>query len=114
MCLIRVTMVLHFPPFNLPADASFTCDNVLEALSSVTAGDIGKILSIPFTKRMDLRRSCQESGVAYRESLVSYFVETSPYASWEWLGGRLLYWEMGPALQRVKEYIKAERRGTIG
>lgn len=88
-----------------------------EALSSVTTEDIGRILTIPVTKKMDLKQSCrQENAATYRESLIDHFVKMSPYASWEWLGGRLLYWEMGPALEQVKKHIevwRGEHQGSL-
>ena len=49
-----------------------------------------------------------------REKCIDYFLRVSPYTSWEWLGGRLLYWEEDTALQAVKGYIKPNEGECVG
>ena len=85
-----------------PSDASLTLPNVLAAVRTVRdVGTLGDVLQVPYTKKKELR---QQS--ARREGLVKYYVDASPYASWEHMGGRLQYWGEDAAMEEVKVHIK--------
>jgi hypothetical protein len=71
-----------------------------------TLGDY--VLMVPDIKREELARQCA-GDEEIRERLVHYFLETSPYASWEWLGGQLQYHGYGAAVQAAKVHIKPEK-----
>ena len=89
-----------------PSDASLTLPNVLAAVRTVQdVGTLGGVLGVPGTKRDEV---VQQSGSddKMREGLVKYYMDTFPNASWEHLGGRLLYWGKDAALEEVKVHIK--------
>ena len=71
------------------------------ALRSVDEGKLKLVLRVPGTER---GRSEEER----KEKIIRHFIQTSPYASWEWIGGRLLLYEEDMAMQVVKEHIKPE------
>ena len=66
------------------------------------------VLKIPLSVR---GRGSEEQR---REKCIDYFLRVSPYTSWEWIGGRLLYWEENTALQAVKRYIKPNEGEYVG
>ena len=41
-----------------------------------------------------------------RKQLVNYWLSTSPYASWQWLSGRISWKEQESALSAVKRYYQ--------
>ena len=100
-------LVSCFPP-----DASLTPTNVLAALRTVQDKKLRIVLGVPENLVMKLRQqsaSCEEE----REGLVNHFLQTHPYASWEWLGGKLLYRQHHEnAVQHVKSHIKPDE-GTV-
>ena len=63
-------------------------------------GTLEAVLNIP--DKVATRWSEEER----REKCIDYFLRVSPYTSWEWIGGRLLYFEEDTALQAVKGHIK--------
>ena len=95
-----------------PPDASLTPRNVLAALSTVQDVEMWLVLEVPENIVMKLRQQSGSNEVE-REGLVNYFLQTHPYASWEWLGGKLLYWQHHEnAVQHVKSHIKPDE-GTV-
>ena len=101
------------PIVSFPTDHSLTCSRVLAALQSVEESDrVGGMLDVWSHRREELKgKSASDS--QYRESLVKYWLETHPFASWEHLGGVLLRNEETAALQDVKRGIKPERGGQL-
>jgi hypothetical protein len=67
--------------------------------------DLEYLLQVPGTRRRDLkpRRGSEEER---REKAVRYFLQTSPYVSWKWLAGRLLYFKETKALEKMKGYVR--------
>ena len=88
-----------------PLDASLTLPNVLAAVRTVQVGTLGIVLEVPYTKRDEVEQQ-SASDEERREGLVKYYVDTSPNASWEDLGGELLSWREEAAMEEVKVYIK--------
>ena len=89
-----------------PSDASLTLPNVLAAVRTVRdVGRLGDVLEVPHTKRDGVEQQ-SASFEERREGLVKYYVYTAPYASWEDLGGALLYWGEEAAMEEVKVHIK--------
>ena len=91
-----------------PSDASLTTSKVERALRSVYVGTLEYVLKIPLSVR---GRGSEEER---REKCIDYFLRVSPYASWEWIGGRLLCYEEDTALQAVKGHIKPNEGEYIG
>ena len=89
-----------------PSDASLTPSSLLAALGSVENVDtLEDVLGVPQSKRYELRM--QSGSIEERRELViRYFLQTSPYATWEGIGSRLLYREQYTALDEVKGYMK--------
>ena len=89
-----------------PSDASLTLLKVLAAVRTVRdVGTLGNVLGVPLTKRDEVEQQ-SASVEERREILVKYYVDTHPNASWEWLGGRLLWSGEDAAMEEVKVYIK--------
>ena len=101
-------LVSCFPP-----DASLTTRNVLAALRTVHDAEILRlVLGVPGRFVMKLRQQLASSEEE-REALVNYFLQTHPCASWESLGGELLYWQYAEdVVRQVKSHIKPDE-GTV-
>ena len=78
------------------------------ALRSVHVWRLERVLRIPLS--VGGRGSEEER----REKCIDYFLRVSPYASWECIGGRLLYWKEDTALQAVKGHIKPNEGEYVG
>ena len=91
-----------------PSDASLTTSNVERALRSVDVRRLEVVLWIPLF--VGGRGSEEER----REKYIDYFLRVSPYPSWEWIGGRLLYFKQDTALQAVKGHIKPNEGEYVG
>ena len=63
------------------------------------------VLEVPDIERKGLR-SQSRIDEERKERLVKYFLHTFPNASWEWLGGKLLWCGEDVAVQEVKVHIK--------
>ena len=89
-----------------PSDASLTLPKVLAAVRTVRdAETLGRyVLEVPGTKRDEVEQ--QSASAEWREGLVKYYMDTHPNASWEGLGGGLLFLEEEAALEEVKVHIK--------
>ena len=90
-----------------PSDASLTLPKVLAAVRTVRdVRTLGRyVLELPGTKRDEVRQQ-SASVEERREGLVKYYMDTHPNASWEGLGGRLLYVQEEAAMEEVKVHIK--------
>ena len=82
-------------------DPSLTSRNVLRAVQ----GNM-HVFEAPLQVKMKLQQNM--------EGLVNYFLQTHPYASWEWLGGKLLYLEQDKSVQYVKSHIKPDEGMYVG
>ena len=86
---------------SISSDPSLTCSHVLAALESVKDTTLKRVLDISLAKQEELKRN--------RELLVKWWLETDFRASWEELGGQLLYHGETKALKNVLVYIKPQR-----
>ena len=91
-----------------PSDASLTTSNVEGALRSVDVERLEDVLWIP----LPVRESWSDE--ERREKCIDYFLRVSPYTSWEWIGGQLLWYEEDTALQAVKGHIKPNEGEYVG
>ena len=87
-----------------PLDASLTLPKVLAAVGTVRVGTLGNVLMVPSTKKELRQQSAGDE--ERRKGLVKYYMDTAPNASWEDLGGRLLYEGEEAAMEEVKVHIK--------
>ena len=67
--------------------------------------DVEYLLQVPGSKRNDLK---QQSGTEEerRDKAIRYFLQTSPYVSWKWLAGQLLYFKEKEALGQLNGYLR--------
>lgn len=98
--------VIHFG-VHFPSDTSLTLPNVLAVVRTVQGVErLGmNVLEVPYTKREEVKQQ-STSDEEQREGMVKYFMQTHPSATWEWLGGRLLWLEEYEAVRDVKVHIK--------
>ena len=89
-----------------PSDASLTLPKVLAAVRTVSVVRLGGVLRVPRTKQDEVQQQ-SASDEERREGLVKYYMDTHPNASWEHLGGKLLYWGENAAMEEVKVHIKS-------
>ena len=88
-----------------PSDASLTLPKVLAAVRTVDVGILEGVLRVPLTERYEVEQQ-SASAEERREGLVKYYMDTHPNASWEGLGGGLLYVKEEAAMEEVKVHIK--------
>ena len=88
-----------------PSDASLTLSKVLAAVRTVRVWRLEGVLEVPGTKCDEVEQR-SASDEERREGLVKYYVDASPYASWEHMGGALLHWGEDAAMEKVKVHIK--------
>ena len=88
------------------SDSSLTHSNLAAVLETVEVRWLGDCLSVQVSMQEKLRQQC-DSVEEYRNKLISWWLQCSPYAldSWKWLSGQLLYWEEGSALAAAKKYV---------
>ena len=87
-------------------DVTLDPKSILAAIKSVEYSDyLGEILGIPPTRMKEIKEKTF-SDSEYREKLINHWRYTHHFASWEHLGGQLLYYGENTALQEVKKMIK--------
>ena len=59
-----------------------------------------------------MRSQCIDSEEDYRKKLVEYYIAMSPWGSWNFVAGELLYSKQHRALEKVKGNVKVDK-GTI-
>ena len=62
-------------------------------------------LLVPSSKQDEIREKTSTSA-EYREGLINYFIQYSPYATWSGLSGELYYNECPEAVAAAKRFIK--------
>ena len=73
--------------------------------ATVKDHQLGDCLRVPSSKRDEI--SAKTSTFAeYREGLINYFIQYSPYATWSDLSGRLYYNECPEAVAAARRFIK--------
>ena len=75
---------------------------------TATIKDLHKLadcLRVPSTKRREIRETTSTSA-EYREGLINYFIQYSPYATWSDLCGKLYYNEHPEAVAAARKFIK--------
>ena len=63
------------------------------------------ILLVPYSILYEIRGKTSTSA-DFREGVIEYYIQYSPYATWAGLAGRLYYWECGEALAAARRFIK--------
>ena len=99
-----VSSLIQFPPHS---DDSLTYKNVKGALRTVRMSVQWDIFgsSNDFTKGIVQGESIDGG---YTRRTIEYYLEKSPYASWENIGGQLLHLEEHAALNAVKQFLQPE------
>ncbi len=92
---------------SLPAD-SITTSSMLAVLGT---DDLDRILLTREVKKIELRKLHPDDS-DYRTAVIEYYLQTSPYASWEHLGDRYLR-VMQSIFQAVNDRVKPDEGDYI-
>ena len=97
--------MVHVYPFLPLTDSSLTHSNLAAVMETVEVW-LGYCLRVPDSVQVKLRQQC-DNGEERRNELISWWLQSSPYAldSWKWLSGQLLYRGEESALAAAKRYI---------
>ena len=108
------THALIVPLFS--TDPTLSLENISTVTATVPIGKVdsdnsgqlgGSVLLIPGCKCVEIHH--QSSTVAEeRETLIRYYLNYSPYATWSHLAGRLYYRQHHEALLEARKFIKTE------
>ena len=63
------------------------------------------ILLVPEYIRDEIRRKTSTSA-DFRDGVIEYYIQYSPYATWAGLAGDLYRWKCGEALAAARKFIK--------
>ena len=74
-------------------------------IATVKDHQLGDCLDVSPSKRFEIREKTSTSA-EYREGLINYFIQYSPYATWNDLSGRLYYYECPEAVAAARRFIK--------
>ena len=74
------------------------------AMETLSDDDLGYILDLSPNVRKEMKMKSD-----YRKQMIIYWLETSPYAAWSYLGGQCLYEHKKQALDIIKCFIKTNR-----
>ena len=66
---------------------------------------LGYYLDVPSSKQREIREKTSTSA-EYREGLINYFIQYSPYATWSDLSGQLYSEECPEAVAAARRFIK--------
>ena len=83
--------------FSVSSDSTLTSSKILHAVRSVESRRLSGVLDLPI-----------EFILQSKEDQVAHYLKTSPYSSWEHIGGKLLYFREDAVLQEIKQNIKPE------
>ena len=72
---------------------------------------LGYVLDVPDTKRDELQEQSVEGD--YRRQLITHYLQSSPHASWEHIGGWLLFYEEDSALHSVKQFLQTQEGNHV-
>ena len=75
-------------------------------------GILENVLDIPDPKCKEMR-SYYADEEDYRKKLVEYYITMSPWASWNHVAGKLLYWEHHGTLEKIKGNVKVDKGGCV-
>ena len=89
---------------------SLTSGDVLATLETVENPDVvGNMLDISDGRLEELKKQSANDTKLYRELIVDHWINSSPWASWENLGGKLVLYGKSEGLEKMKERIKVEK-----
>lgn len=73
--------------------------------ATLTDDQLGDCLQVPYAIQDEIREKASTS-VEYRERVIEYAIQYSPYATWGDLAGQLYYRECPEALAAARRFIK--------
>ena len=95
------------PMLSFPSDPSLTCSNVQAALRTVDEERLDKfILKGPRPMKKELKEQSVDDN--YRDQLITPYLQSSPFASWDHLAGQVLRLEERAALEEVRQFLQPE------
>ena len=84
-------------------ETNLSLENIITVNKAVEGVSIGEMLTVSSSKLRELQQ--QETDDDISETIVKYFIEYSPYASWNFIAGRLYYLEQPTALSLARTFI---------
>ena len=72
--------------------------------AKVTDDQLGDILHVPDSIKRKIREKTSSSA-EFREGVIEYYIYYSPYASWNYLAGRLYFNNYTEALAAARRFI---------
>ena len=90
-------------PYSL--DHSFTRQNISMVTATIKDDQLGYCLDVPSSKQREIREKTS-TPAEYREGLINYFIQYSPYATWSDLSGRLYYNKYPEAVAAARRFIR--------
>ena len=88
------------------SDLSFTHQNISIVTATVDDDKLARdILLVPPSIQGEIRGKTSTSA-DFREGVIEYYIQYSPYATWAGLAGELYYWNCGEALAAARRFIK--------
>ena len=73
--------------------------------ATVKDDQLGYCLDVPLSKKDEIREKTSTSA-EYREGLINYFIQYSPYATWSDLSGELYEYKCPEAVAAARRFIK--------
>ena len=73
--------------------------------ATVDDDKLATILHVPYSIQGKIREKTSTSA-HFREGIIEYYIQYSPYATWDGLAGKLYYEECGEALAAARRFIK--------
>ena len=74
-------------------------------IATVKDDRLGDCVRVPSSKQNKIREKTSTSA-EYREGLINYFIQYSPYATWSDLSGELYFREYPEAVAAARRFIK--------
>ena len=96
----------------LIADENLTIENIARINEALEGVSIGDMLTVSSSKQRMLRRPDMDNNTI-DANMIEYFVKCSPYASWNFITGRLYYLEQTGALSLAHTFANQSRGECI-
>ena len=87
------------------SDHSFTRQNISMVTATVEDNQLGYCLHVPPSKLREIGEKTSTSA-EYREGLINYVIQYSPYATWSDLSGQLYHYKYPEAVAAARRFIK--------
>ena len=81
-----------------------TSDNISKVITTIGDYELGDVLAVPWNKREEFRQ--QSSTTAdYRQRLIDYFINCSPWVNWNDLASELYHHDQSAAVEAARAFV---------